>query len=47
MTMSEPTPPDSNALFDDAILSRAELAELTGIPIDQIADTFDPEDNEP
>ena len=39
--------PQDIPLFSDPILSRAELAELTGIPIHQIADAFDPEDDEP
>ena len=27
-----------DALFGDAILSKAELSELTGIPVDELAD---------
>jgi hypothetical protein len=33
-------------VFDDVILSAAELAELAGVPIEDIADPWDDEDDE-
>ena len=36
---------DGFPILDDALVGRDELAELTGFPVEQIADPFDDEDD--